>query len=175
MKSRGLLIALIISVGINLGAIGTLTYYFIRKTNPKLRWKQWTRKYDKTWKEVQDSLDIGDELTEEIRGLMKEGFEESRKSWDEHRIIRDSIIDEVNRPELDTGRLRVLIERDMSLQTQTGVDMYERLFKAKSKLPSGKQEDFIEFYKPAIHFTGQPWYLTTHKERKLKPPDEKTQ
>jgi len=170
VKSKGLLIALIISLGINLGAIGTLTYNYIRKSSPKLRWKKWEKRYDDIWQNIQDTLEITPELTTEIRGIMKEGFEDNKKHWDQYRIIRDSVLYEISQPELDTTRLAELLKQDESIQTSVGMDMYKRLFEVKSMLPSEKQTLFLEYYKSSIYFTGQPWYIAEYKE--YNPPEK---
>lgn len=168
MKYKGLLIALIISLGINLGAAGAITYHYIQKANRRHTWKKWEKKHDETWAQFQDTLGITPELTEEIRGIMKEGFEEKKKYWDDYRHIRDSILYELSQPELDTARLRELLIQDENLQVQSGMDMYSRLFETMSMLPPDKQDLYLAYYKSSIYFTGQPWYIAEYKEHKPK-------
>ena len=174
MKSKGILIVLIISLGVNLGALGTFAYYAIRKANHKLMWKEWEKRYDKTWAKVQDSLDLSPELTREVRArLKKEADQAGLTARDGHKVYRDSLVELMKQPELDTLRLRELLAREEGVESDAGFMLYKNLFETKKMLPEEKQEEFIDFFEPAIKFTGKPWYIFVpkkefHKERARK-------
>lgn len=164
MKSKGLLIALIISLGINLGAGGTLAYYYIRKANPKLMWKEWGKREDQTWERLGEKLELTTDETEKIRDQFRYGFIETQPVNKEFRLHRDSMIELMKQPELDTARLRELLEREEQLQSKVDLILYSNLYKTKEMLPPEKQAEFIEFVRPSIMFTGKPWYVFVPKK-----------
>jgi len=164
MKSKGLLIALIVSLGINLGAVGTLTFNYIKKANPKLMWKDWEKKFDETWADVQDSLDITPELTAKIRSSQKAKADETMVMNKSLKENRDSLLNLMKQPQLDTSRLSELLSREEQVQTQIGYLLFTNLFDNKQLLPVEKQTKYIDFYGPAIMFTGKPWYIWTTKK-----------
>lgn len=161
MKSKGLLIALIVSLGINLGAVGTLVYHYIREANPKNRWKEWAEKYDETWEKVADSLEITPELAVELRAEMKAEFDKTKLISAQLKVNRDSLLELIKQPQLDTARLSELLAREAELQTEIGFNMFANLYETKLMLPGEEQELFIEFYRSSIKFTGKPWYIST--------------
>jgi len=161
MKSKGLLIALIVSLGINLGAVGTFAYYSIRKANPKYMWKKWEKKYDETWEKVADSLQITPELTAELRVEMKAEFDKTKLISAQLKVNRDSLLELIKQPQLDTARLLELLTHEAELQAEIGFNMFANLYETKLMLPDDKQELFIEFYGSSIKFTGKPWYIST--------------
>lgn len=164
MKSRGLLIALIISVGINLGVGGTFAYYAIRKANRKFSFKQWEKKYDETWREVRDSLDISPELAAELRAKLKAEGEATRELNKDLKPTRDSLLQLMKRPRLDTARLMQLLSHEEEVQKQIGYMLYTNLYETKLMLPEGKQDQFVDFFTSSVRFTGKPFYISTHKK-----------
>ncbi len=168
MKSKGLLIALIISLGVNLGAVGTFTYYAIRKANPKLMWKEWEKKDDKTWQRLGEKLELTSEETEKIREQFRYGFKETRPLNMEFKPHRDSLIELMKQPELDTARLRELLAREEQMQSKVNLLLFSNLYKTKEMLPDEKQEEFIDFVGPSIKFTGKPWYIWIPKKGSFK-------
>lgn len=159
MKAKGLLIALIISLGINLGAVGTLAYYTVRKASPRYSWKDWKKKYDETWEKVADSLQISPELTAGMRAKLKAKAEETRSINEEHKVYRDSLIELIKRPELDTARLLELLTREAEIESRVGYMMYANLHETARMLPAERQAEFVDFFSFSVRFTGKPWYI----------------
>jgi len=161
MKSKGLLIVLIVSLGINLGIGATFVYYhIIREANSKHMWKKWAKKYDETWEKVADSLEITPELTAELRAEMKAEFDQIKLISAQLKVNRDSLLELIKQPQLDTARLNELLAHEAELQTEIGFNMFANLYETKLMLPGDKQELFIGFYRSSIKFTGKPWYIS---------------
>ena len=168
MKSRGLLIALIISLGINLGTVATLSYYTIKKAKPKNFWKNWEKKYNETWEEVQDSLEVSPELISDIRTRLRTHGKETMPLGKKHKPYRDSLIEVLKQPELDTARLNYLLTREAEIESEMGLMTYTNLFETKNMLPEDAREGFIDFFEASIYFTGKPWYITSKQEKPYK-------
>jgi uncharacterized membrane protein len=159
MKSKGLLIALIISLGVNLGAIGTFAYYSITKNNPKLMWEKFQKKDDEAWKNLQDKLGISSELRDSLHNQFRMGFEETKSDMPKSRPIREALCDLMKQPQLDTVKLRELLEQEKGLQSEIGFKLYANLYKISQMLPSEKRGEFIEAFRFSIMFYGSPWYI----------------
>lgn len=164
MKSKGLLIALIISLGVNLGAVGTFAYYTIRKANSKAMWRQWGKRDDQNWQRLGERLELASDETEKIRDQFRCGFKETQPLNMEFKPHRDSLIELMKQPELDTARLRELLAREEQMQSKVNLLLFSNLYKTKEMLPDEKQEEFIDFVGPSIKFTGKPWYIWIPKK-----------
>ncbi len=159
MKSRGLLIALIISLGVNLGAIGTFAYYYITKNNPKLMWKNWQKKDDETWKNLGDKLSISKELTDSLHNQFRAGFEKTKADMPKSKPVREALVDLMKQPEFDSVKLLELLEQEKQLQAETGYKLYSNLHQMSLMLPAEKRGEFIEAFRFSIMFYGSPWYV----------------
>ncbi|MBN2380178.1 hypothetical protein JXM67_10310 [candidate division WOR-3 bacterium] len=172
MKTKGLLIALIISLGINLGTVATLSYYTIKKANPKNYWKNWQSKYDETWEELEDSLELDPELVSDIRTRLRDQGKETMPLGKNHKPYRDSLIEFLKQSEFDTARLNYLLTREAEIESEISFVTYKNLFETKNMLPEEAQEGFIDFFDVSIRFTGKPWYITTREKKAFKVPED---
>jgi len=177
MKSKGLLIALIISLGVNLGAVGTFAYYSITKNNPKLMWKNWKKKEDKTWADVGEKLAISTQLTDSLRSQFHAGYEETKSMYPKSKPHRDTLLELMKQPQLDTVRLRELLAREQELQSEINYTLYTNLYKTSLLLPPKKREEFIEFFRFSVSFYGSPWLIMVkpkgdHRDHRKIPNDK---
>lgn len=166
MKAKGLLIALIISLGVNLGAIGTFAYYYVTKNNPKLMWKKWQKKDDETWMNLGEKLEISKELTDSLHNQFRAGFEKTKPDMPKSKPAREGLVDLMKQSELDTVKLKDLLEQEKQLQAETAYKLYVNLYQISQMLPAEKRGEFIEAFRFSIMCYGSPWYIS------IKPKDD---
>lgn len=129
-------------------------------------WKDWERKNNEIWARVEDSLDISPELAAELREMFKNKAKETMMMNKNLAETRDSLLELIEEPELDTQRLIELLSREEQVQKEIALTLYKNLIEAKKKLSPEKQSQFVGFFKQSVKFTGKPWYIWIDKKNR---------
>jgi Spy/CpxP family protein refolding chaperone len=136
MKSKGLLIALIVSLGLNLGAAGIFAY----RTFSRDRFKP-------PFHSLKKELNLSKEQIDSITVRMEASFQQTepiREELDEKRAQMLALLKE---PELDTIKVNVLFSQVAELQTQLEKRMFTDLFEVKDLFTPEQQTKFFEMVK----------------------------
>jgi Spy/CpxP family protein refolding chaperone len=150
MKSKALLIALIISLGINVGVIGTVAYRLIegRTFRSHLREQLW--KHSPLRHELHltdEQLEEMDRMREQIGGIIQPLRERLRDK-------RLELIGMLRAGEPDREALDALSREIADLQSEIGLVVFDHLLEMRTVLTEEQRMMFLDLFEHELHPRG---------------------
>jgi Spy/CpxP family protein refolding chaperone len=133
MKSKGLLIALIVSLGLNLGAAGIFAY----RTFSKARFRP-------PFHSLKKELGLSEEQVDSITARMETSFQQTEPVREELEQKRAEMFALLKEPELDTVQVNALFAEVAELQKNLEIMVFTSLYETKDLLTAEQQAKFFE-------------------------------
>ncbi|MDY6787626.1 MAG: periplasmic heavy metal sensor [candidate division WOR-3 bacterium] len=137
MKEKIIIILLIISIGLNIGIIATLIVRDFRADNPPLMQPR-----------DLSSLNLSDEQRVKVRRLKEDILDHNREAMDIMREKRAQLINEMQQDDIDSSRIRALIEDISAIQSDIETRTVLRLKQLKSIMNEEQFNLLIETLNP---------------------------
>ncbi|MFO8062737.1 MAG: periplasmic heavy metal sensor [bacterium] len=131
MKEKIIIILLIISIGLNIGIITTLIVHDFRSENPPvMQPRDWS------------SLNLSDEQRIKVSRLKEDILDHNREAMDIMREKRVQLIEEMKQEDIDSSRIRTLIDDISAIQSDIETNTVLRLKQLK-KIMSDEQFNLL--------------------------------
>ena len=147
MKSKALLIALVISLGINVGVIGTVAYRLIegRQFRSHMNERLWRHS------PLKRDLKLTDEQLDEMDRMREEMREKIRPLREKLGDRRRELISLLRADEPDRSKLDPLAGEIADLQSELGLSIFEHLFEMREILSEEQREKILELFERELH------------------------
>jgi Spy/CpxP family protein refolding chaperone len=147
MKGKGLIVALIVSLGINAGVIGTVIYRMFEGR------ESFHRFHDRLWQHspLRHELDLTESQLDELERLregMSEGIEPLRL---ELREKRDEMIGLLREDEPERERIEALAREIANSQAELGVRIFDHLLDVRDILSEEQRLRVIDLFERELH------------------------
>jgi Spy/CpxP family protein refolding chaperone len=147
MNSKALVIALIVSIGINVGVIGTVAYRLIEGRQFR------SHLHERLWRHspLKRDLKLTDEQLDEMDRMREEMREKVRPLREQLGDRRRELIDLLRADEPDRSKLDPLAGEIADLQSELGLSIFEHLLEMREILSEEQREKILELFERELH------------------------
>jgi Spy/CpxP family protein refolding chaperone len=147
MKTKALVIALIVSIGINVGVIGTVAYRLIEGRQFR------SHLHEQLWRHspLRRDLKLTDEQLDEMDRMREEMREKIRPLREELGDKRRELIDLLRADEPDRSKLDTLAGEISDLQSELGLSIFDHLLEMREILSEEQREKILELFERELH------------------------
>jgi Spy/CpxP family protein refolding chaperone len=151
MKVRILVIALIVSLGMNVGGILTTSYHLWQKRRVEQAHPGWPRSPSGF---LRRRLDLSEEQIDQMHTIRESMFAETLPLREELSGKRRVLMNLLRKAEPDTTDLNLLIAEISHLQAKLELRIFKNIQQSKEVLTPKQQEQFLEFFEQGFHERG---------------------
>lgn len=148
MKVKILVIALIVSLAMNVGTILTFSYHQWHRSRIERDRHSWPGRGPEFLKH---RLDLSDEQIAEMEAMREKMFSETLPLREELSAKRKELTNLLREPEPNTMSLNALINEISQLQVQLELLIFKDIQQTKKILTPEQQEQFLEFFEQGFH------------------------
>jgi Spy/CpxP family protein refolding chaperone len=144
MKTKVLILLLIISLGINVGLVVTLVL-----KRPMARRFEERDIAKRSWRRggLGHKLNLGENQLKAIEAMQETTFVKMQTARETLKIKRDELINILKNPQPDKSRLQTLIKEIADLQAGIELGFSEHILQMKKALTPEQQQQFFELFK----------------------------
>jgi len=151
MKVRILVVALIVSLGMNVGGILTLGYHLWQKHRAEQDHPGWPRSPSGL---LRDRLDLSEEQIDKMYAMRESMVSETLPLREELSGKRKVLMSLLRKTEPDTTDLNLLITEISHLQAKLELHIFKNIQQTKKILTPRQQQQFLEFFEQGFHERG---------------------
>lgn len=148
MKVKILAIALIVSLGMNVGTILTFSHHQWQKRRAEQDHPSWPRSRTGF---LEHRLDLTEEQRDEMETLRDKMVSETLPLREELSARRRVLMNLLKKPEPDTTTLNLLISEISHLQAKLELRIFGHIQQTKKILTRKQQEQFLKFFEQRFH------------------------